>query len=1179
MREFIGNNDTTFIVGPFVSNSDGLTPVTALTLSGADEKAIRKHGNITPVSISANSWAAITSMDGHYNLTLTNSQCDTFGPLRISIQDDSLILPFFEDVLLVNSSSWRAKYSTVPYATGDAISSLDVRVSSIDIRITSVQAQVTSVNAEVLILPTSATEYGWQNSLYNTIAALPNSATQYGWQASLDNHITSVDMRVSSLAIQANSNTIALATLPTSTTQFGWQNSLNNQISSVDVRASSIDARIQTLPSSQTLNALGITLPTSQTLRDQIVTLPTSLTLHAEILTLPTSQTLNAHILTLPSSSTQFGWQSSLNNQISSLDVRVQSIDAREQTLPNSQTLNAHIVTLPTSQTLNAHIVTLPTSTTQFGWQSSLNNQITSLDIRVQSVDARVQTLPNSQTLNAHIITLPVSATQFGWQSSLNNQISSLDVRVTSISVEVHSVFTGVSSLVLGAGGGGASQAQVQSACYQALDDINLNHLLKTAVANSSDLTAEVADYSIMALLLAAGGDASHFVSSSDALEALSDQGGAGGATPTQVQSACWQAIHDVNADDLITSADIYPLLANLPTSATQFGWQSSLNNQIGSLDLRVQSLDARIITLPTSSTQLGWQSSLNNQITSTDARVTSGFSTLPNSQTLNAHMITLPTSSTQLGWQSSLNNQITSADARVTSGFSVSPTSQTLNTFMATLPTSQTVYVMVSSLDVRVQSIDARIIMLPTSSTQFGWQSSLNNQVGSTDLRVSSIAIEVHSVYIAVSSLTVGGGATQSQVQSACFDALVGVNLDHLMKAPVANSSDITTEVSDFTVLSLLMAAGGDSSHFVSSSDSLEAQADAGSTGGATPTQVQSACYAVLEATNLNHLLRDPVANSSDLTAEVADYTILALTLARGGNTSNFVSSDDSLQGISEGAAGGGASPSEVQSACYLAVNSPFSTMPSSAQISTMPTSAVQYGWQTSLTAQVSSSDMRVASLDIRVTSLDIRVQGLPSSGDMAARISSVDMRISSLDVRVQSIDARIIVLPTSQYLAGQFATLPNSATAMPAISSLDVRVQSIGIYISSAFTTLPTSASLFAEFNTLPNSQAIFAMLGSLDTRVASLHTRVASVDIRVSSIASPSVADITSATFGFPIETGLTFLQSQREQQAYTLGIASGGGTNTVVFRDKANTKNRVSMVVDSAGNRSAVTLDGD
>lgn len=79
----------------------------------------------------------------------------------------------------------------------------------------------------------------------------------------------------------------------------------------------------------------------------------------------------------------------------------------------------------------------------------------------------------------------------------------------------------------------------------------------------------------------------------------------------------------------------------------------------------------------------------------------------------------------------------------------------------------------------------------------------------------------------------------------------------------------------------------------------------------------------------------------------------------------------------------------------------------------------------------------------------------------------------------------------------------------------------------------------------------------------------------------------AAITAATSGlstltaaqvwqYVIET-LTAEQIMRVTLAVLTGKASGGGSTPIAFRDKADTKDRVSMTVDGSGNRSAVTID--
>jgi hypothetical protein len=60
---------------------------------------------------------------------------------------------------------------------------------------------------------------------------------------------------------------------------------------------------------------------------------------------------------------------------------------------------------------------------------------------------------------------------------------------------------------------------------------------------------------------------------------------------------------------------------------------------------------------------------------------------------------------------------------------------------------------------------------------------------------------------------------------------------------------------------------------------------------------------------------------------------------------------------------------------------------------------------------------------------------------------------------------------------------------------------------------------------------------------------------------------------------VEGTITFRQAMRLMLSVLTGISSGGGSTTVVFKDMANTKARISATVDTSGNRTAVgTRDG-
>ena len=91
------NTETVVRIGPFLDVTDGVTPETAVALTGggdpADEAELLKAGSGATGDISANTFAAIANCDGWYNLTLTVGNLDTEGLLTIVVQNDSLHKP------------------------------------------------------------------------------------------------------------------------------------------------------------------------------------------------------------------------------------------------------------------------------------------------------------------------------------------------------------------------------------------------------------------------------------------------------------------------------------------------------------------------------------------------------------------------------------------------------------------------------------------------------------------------------------------------------------------------------------------------------------------------------------------------------------------------------------------------------------------------------------------------------------------------------------------------------------------------------------------------------------------------------------------------------------------------------------------------------------------------------
>ncbi|GIV22131.1 MAG: hypothetical protein KatS3mg023_3882 [Armatimonadota bacterium] len=70
---------------------------------------------------------------------------------------------------------------------------------------------------------------------------------------------------------------------------------------------------------------------------------------------------------------------------------------------------------------------------------------------------------------------------------------------------------------------------------------------------------------------------------------------------------------------------------------------------------------------------------------------------------------------------------------------------------------------------------------------------------------------------------------------------------------------------------------------------------------------------------------------------------------------------------------------------------------------------------------------------------------------------------------------------------------------------------------------------------------------------------------------------VNDVATAVWAMVIDGGKSAMGLMRLFAAALLGKVSGAQTNTPVFRDIADTKNRITMTVDNDGNRTGVTLD--
>ncbi len=165
MQELQANTEVKVRIGPFVDVGDGFTPETGITLGAADEAELLKHNGVATVDISSNTWAAISSCDGWYDLTLTSTDTNTEGLLTVVVQDDSVCLPVYAHFMVLAQAAWVSKY------TAKDTGYMDVNVKAIS------EDTTAADNAELAF---DGTGYGFTGCTMPTVTTLTGHTAQTG---------------------------------------------------------------------------------------------------------------------------------------------------------------------------------------------------------------------------------------------------------------------------------------------------------------------------------------------------------------------------------------------------------------------------------------------------------------------------------------------------------------------------------------------------------------------------------------------------------------------------------------------------------------------------------------------------------------------------------------------------------------------------------------------------------------------------------------------------------------------------------------------------------------------------------------------------------------------------------------------------------------------------------------
>src|ERR1041385_6023703 len=92
--------------GPFLDDTDGKTPKTALTISQADIRISKNGGNFAQ---SNNTAGATHNENGYYSVPLDTTDTNTLGTFRVAVSKTGA-LPVWQDFMVVPANVWDSMF-------------------------------------------------------------------------------------------------------------------------------------------------------------------------------------------------------------------------------------------------------------------------------------------------------------------------------------------------------------------------------------------------------------------------------------------------------------------------------------------------------------------------------------------------------------------------------------------------------------------------------------------------------------------------------------------------------------------------------------------------------------------------------------------------------------------------------------------------------------------------------------------------------------------------------------------------------------------------------------------------------------------------------------------------------------------------------------------------------------
>ncbi len=186
-----------------------------------------------------------------------------------------------------------------------------------------------------------------------------------------------------------------------------------------------------------------------------------------------------------------------------------------------------------------------------------------------------------------------------------------------------------------------------------------------------------------------------------------------------------------------------------------------------------------------------------------------------------------------------------------------------------------------------------------------------------------------------------------------------------------------------------------------------------------------------------------------------------------------------------------------------------------------------------------------------------DLDAAGVRAAVGLAS--ANLDTQIGDLPT-VAEFNARTLV-------AASYATATDLATVDTVVDAIKAKTDNLPTDPADQSLIIAATDAILTLVNDVPtNAELATALAGADDATLAA-----------IAALSIPTAAAIADAVHDEAVDGATTFRQSTRLQNAALAGKASGMATTTAVFRDLADSKDRITATVDADGNRTAVTLD--